>query len=54
VLLDSTGHSDAARIAALIRRVTRQADLLEHEHLNRDESLETFEADLGKEAVHGE
>jgi hypothetical protein len=54
VLLDSTGNSDTARIAALIRRVTRQADLLEHEHLNCDEALETFEADLGKEAVHGE
>lgn len=54
VLLDATGESDAARIAALIRRVARQADLLEHEHLNRDEALETFEADLGKEAVHGE
>jgi hypothetical protein len=54
VLLDTTGESDAVRVAALIRRVTRQADRLEHEHLDRDEELETFQLDLGKEAVHGE
>jgi hypothetical protein len=54
VLLDADGVSDAARVAGLIRRVTRQADLLEQEHLDRDEALETFEADLGKEAIHGE
>lgn len=54
VLLDAAGESDALRVAALIRRVTRQADHLEHEHLDRDEELETFQVDLGKEAVHGE
>jgi hypothetical protein len=54
VLLDSTGEGDALRVAALIRRVTRQADRLEHEHLDRDEHLRTFLVDLGKEAVHGE
>jgi hypothetical protein len=54
VLLDASGESDASRVAALIRRVTRQADRLEHEHLDRDEGLETFQADLSKEAVHGE
>lgn len=49
VLLAGEEH-DAARVAALVRRVATQADLLEQRHLpGRDEPLSTFQGELERE-----
>lgn len=48
VLLADEAH-DAARVAALIARVARQADHIEHERLGLDQPLVRFEADLLQE-----
>lgn len=54
VLLAPTPETDAARVAALIGRVTLQADALEQEHLpGRDEVLATFREELAQEGGHG-
>ena len=52
VLLGQPRH-DAARVAALIRRVARQADDLEYEHLlGADRPLPDFRDDLAKDLHH--
>jgi superfamily II DNA or RNA helicase len=54
VLFAPEEETDAARVAALIRRVTRQADALEQEHLpGLDEVLATFREELSQEGSHG-
>jgi hypothetical protein len=54
VLFASAEETDAARVTALIRRVTRQADALEQEHLpGRDEVLATFREELSQEGSYG-
>lgn len=52
LLLTDSG-SDAARVAALIERVTGHADALEHQHLpDRDRRLDEFRTDLKKDVRH--
>jgi hypothetical protein len=51
VLLGAEQH-DGVRVAALVRRVTAQADELEHEHLAVDQALDRFAADLGTDYHH--
>lgn len=54
VLFAPEEKTDAVRVAALIRRVTSQADALEQEHLpGRDEVLATFKEELIQEGSHG-
>jgi len=54
VLLAESAETDALRVAALIKRVTQQADALEQEHLpGRDEVLATFRGELSQEGSHG-
>ncbi len=54
VLLAASAETDAPRVAALIRRVTQQADTLEQEHLpGRDEVLAAFRGELSQEGSHG-
>jgi superfamily II DNA or RNA helicase len=54
VLLAPGAETDAARVAALIRRITQQADELEQVHLpGRDEVLATFKEELSREGSHG-
>jgi len=50
VLLGSAEH-DMARVGALVRRITEQADQMEREHFDdgRDAELDAFEHDLRKE-----
>lgn len=48
VLLADEQH-DSARVAALISRVARQADRIEHDRLGFDQELARFEGDLLKE-----
>jgi hypothetical protein len=53
ILLTRIDDIDRERLAALVRRTVGQADLLEQIHLpGRDESLETFRADLESEVGH--
>jgi len=50
VLLCGDGEVNAVRVANMVRRVTTEADRLEHLHLEgRDEPLTTFKKDLGNE-----
>jgi hypothetical protein len=45
---------NAVRVAQLLRRVTAEADRLEHLHLlGRDEPLATFKMDLTEEMKYG-
>jgi hypothetical protein len=54
MLLTVNEGVDAARVAALVRRVVTLADALEQEHLpGRDEELATFRAELAREARRG-
>ena len=43
--------TDAQRTAMLLRRVVEEADRLEHEHLGRDERIDTFRHELIKESA---
>lgn len=52
-LLGASAQFDAARVAALVGRVVRQADDLERHILDRDERLATFRGDLNEEGDHG-
>lgn len=54
VLLAANADCDTARVGPLIRRVTRQADVIELQHLSRDEPLRVFREDLAKESAHEE
>jgi hypothetical protein len=52
VLLGASAY-DAARVGALVRRVTGQADELEYEHLTgRDHEMTEFRDDLAKDLHH--
>jgi hypothetical protein len=51
VLLAPEPATDAQRTAMLLRRVVEEADRLEHEHLGRDERIDTFRHELIKESA---
>jgi hypothetical protein len=51
VLLAPEPATDAQRTAMLLRRVVEEADRLEHEHLGRDERIDTFRHELVKESA---
>lgn len=52
VLLGASAR-DAARVGALVRRVTGHADVLEYEHLTgRDHEMTEFRDDLAKDLHH--
>ena len=54
VMLGLTPDSDRVRVAALIRRVVEQADVLEQEHLpQQDAAMPCFSADLTRESLNG-
>jgi hypothetical protein len=54
VLLTARLEDDAARVGILVSRVVEAADALEREFLpGQDETLDTFQRDLVKEANHG-